>query len=74
MYKCGRPYIAPISLELQFIGKSEEVQIGLRQDLEVAGPAGEIGDKLDRVGAGASELEEGRQCCLEPGSRRFIAN
>jgi len=53
-------YIAAISLNLQIICKGEEVNIGLRQNLEVARSPCEAGDELDGLGSGIPELEEGR--------------
>ena len=53
-------YIAAISLNLQIICKGEEVNIGLRQNLEVASSPCEAGDELDGLGSGIPELEEGR--------------
>jgi hypothetical protein len=49
-------YVASIPLHFQVVGEGEEVEIGLRQALEVAGPPREVGDELHRLGAGVAEL------------------
>ena len=67
-------YIATISLHFQIVCEGEKVDIGFRQDLEVAGPLRKVGDELDRLGPGISELEKGRPCGLKPGSCSLIAN
>ena len=67
-------YVAAISLYLQIICKGEKVDIGFRQDLEVAGPLRKAGDELDRLGPGASEFEERGPCGLKPRSCSLVTN
>jgi hypothetical protein len=59
-------YVTAVPLNLQVVCQGEKVDIGFGQNLEVAGPPREVGDKLDRFGTGVSELKEGRQSRLKP--------
>ncbi len=72
--ECVVTYVATIPLQFQIVGQGEKVDIRLGQDLEIAGSLRKVGNKLDRLGPGVSELEERRQGSLKAGSCRLIAN
>ena len=50
------------------------MQIGFRQDLEIAGSSRKVGDEQDGLGSGGSELEERLDGGLESGSRGLVAD
>jgi hypothetical protein len=45
-------YITAIPLNLEIVCEGEEMNIGLRQDLEVASSPRKAGDELDGFGSG----------------------
>ena len=57
-------YIAAISLHLQIICQGEEMQIRLREDLQVTRAARKVCDELDRFGTRGSQLQERGECGL----------
>jgi hypothetical protein len=72
--KCVVTYISPIPLQFEIICQGEEVNVGLREDLEIASALREVGDELDRLGPRVSELQERRQGGLEAGSCGLITD
>lgn len=69
-----QPPITTIPLAFQVVSQSDQVDIGFRQNHEVTGAAGKVGDELDGFWARCAELEEGHEGRLEAEAGGFIAN
>ncbi|KZL81754.1 hypothetical protein CI238_12033, partial [Colletotrichum incanum] len=63
-----QPLVSSIFLEFELVGEGKQVQIGSAENLEVTGAARKVGNKLDAVGTGVADLDEGHEGRLDAGA------